>query len=67
VLLPRKLPGTDFTEFKSLQEVEAMLTDTVKGWKKEGEIQGIEKGLQQGRQEEAAKLFCCCSILNLAQ
>jgi hypothetical protein len=47
VLLPRKLPDTDFTEFNSLQEVETMLAETVKSWKKEG----IQEGLQQGRQE----------------
>ncbi len=65
VLLPRKLPGTDFTEFKSLQEVETMLAETVKGWKNEGILQGrqegrqegLEEGLEKGRQEEAAKLF----------
>ena len=61
VLLPRKLPDTDFTEFKSLQEVETMLAETVKSWKKEGEIlghqKGLEEGLEKGRQEEAAKLF----------
>jgi len=46
-----------------------MLAEMVKGWKKEGEIQGIEKGryegrqegieegMQKGRQQEAAKLF----------
>ena len=53
VLLPRKLPNLDITEFKSLREVETMLADTVQGWKKEGIIQGRE----EGRQEEAAKLF----------
>lgn len=69
VLLPRKTLDTDFTEFNSLEEVETMLAETVKNWKKEAEIQGMEKGLQkgiekglqqgrqEGRQEEAAKLF----------
>jgi len=61
VLLPRKILDNDFTEFKSLEEVETMLSEAVKGWKKEGEILGAEKGRQegrqQGRQEEAAKLF----------
>ena len=53
VLLPRKLPDTDFTEFNSLEEVETMLAETVKSWKNEGILQGR----QEGRQEEAAKLF----------
>ncbi len=61
VLLPRKLPGTDFTEFKSLQEVETMLAETVKGWKNEGILQGRQEGrqegIEEGRQQEAAKLF----------
>ncbi len=65
VLLPKKFPDTDFFEFKDIQEVDTMLAETVKGWKKEGEIQGIEKGRQEGelhgiekgRQQEAAKLF----------
>jgi predicted transposase/invertase (TIGR01784 family) len=57
VLLPRKILDSDFTEFNSLEEVETMLSEAVKGWKKEGEILGTEKGRQQGRQEEAAKLF----------
>ncbi len=38
-----------------------MLAQTVKGWKKEGILQGrqegIEEGMQKGRQQEAAKLF----------
>jgi hypothetical protein len=73
VLIPRKMPDTDFTEFTDLQEVQTMLAETVKGWaneahkaglqegRQEGELNGIEKGLQQGleqgRQQEAAKLF----------
>ncbi len=74
VLMPRKMSDTHFKEFADLQEVETMLAETVKSWKKEAEIQGIEKGLQQGkkRQEKVVKkkllnYFCCCLILNLAQ
>jgi predicted transposase/invertase (TIGR01784 family) len=61
VLIPRKMPDTDFAEFTDLQEVQTMLAETVKSWankaRQEGERHGIEKGLQQGRQQEAAKLF----------
>jgi len=57
VLLPRKMPDSQLTEFNDLREVETMLAETVKKWTIEWENQGVVKGLQQGRQEEAAKLF----------
>ena len=65
VLLPRKAPDTDFTEFNDLNEVNTMLAETVKRWTQDWEQQGIVKGMekgrqegrQEGRQQEAAKLF----------
>jgi predicted transposase/invertase (TIGR01784 family) len=57
VLLPRKLPNTDFTEFTDLQEVQTMLAETVKTWANEARQAGHQEGLQAGRQKEAAKLF----------
>jgi flagellar biosynthesis/type III secretory pathway protein FliH len=73
VLLPRKMPDTDFKEFTDLQEVQTMLAETVKTWANEARIaghqeglqeglqegrqQGRQEGIEQGRQQEAAKLF----------
>jgi hypothetical protein len=53
VLLPRKAPNAELTEFNDLHEVQTMLSETVKKWTMEWEHQGVIKG----RQEEAAKLF----------
>ncbi len=76
VLLPRKLPNANFTEFNNLQEVQTMLAETVKRWRKEGIQKGRLEGLQEGRQEglqqgrQAEKppsYFCCCSTLDSVQ
>jgi predicted transposase/invertase (TIGR01784 family) len=48
VLLPRKLPFTDLSEFQTLQEVDTMLAETIKNWKKQAKIEGMEKGLEKG-------------------
>jgi len=53
VLLPRKAPNAELTEFNDLHEVQTMLSETVKKWTMEWEHQGVIKG----RQEEAARLF----------
>lgn len=61
VLLPRKAPGTHFTEFNELQEVHTMLAETVESWTKDWEKRGLEKGIEQGsalgRQKEAIKVL----------
>lgn len=61
VLLPRKAPGTHFTEFNELQEVHTMLAETVENWTKDWEKRGLEKGIEQGsalgRQKEAIKVL----------
>ena len=51
VLLPRRAPGQPIPELNDLQEVDAMLAETVQEWTKQWETQGWRKGLQEGRQE----------------
>jgi hypothetical protein len=51
VLIPKKLPNTDFTEFNSLQEVDTMLAETVKRWQNEAHQKGLLEGLQAGQQK----------------
>jgi predicted transposase/invertase (TIGR01784 family) len=57
VLLPRKAPGTHFTEFTDLQEVHTMLAETVEQWTRDWEKQGMEKGMEKGIQKGEMKLF----------
>ncbi len=49
VLLPRKLPGQKVPEIMDLQEVDAMLAETVQEWTKQWK--------EEGRQEEAASFL----------
>ena len=67
--LPGRAPGHSFPEFNDLQEVDAMLSETVmewtKKWKEEGlaegftkgEASGLTKGEARGRAEVAQRLL----------
>ena len=61
VLLPRRVPGQTVPELNDLQEVDAMLAETVQEWTRQWEAQGLERGLcrgrQEARQEEAAAVW----------
>ncbi|MFM8330127.1 MAG: hypothetical protein ACKN9T_00375 [Candidatus Methylumidiphilus sp.] len=51
VLLPRRLPGIDFSPIHNLQEAETMLAERVKAWTEEWEQAGMQKGMKQGLQK----------------
>jgi predicted transposase YdaD len=57
--LPGRAPGQTFPEFNDLQEVDAMLSETViewtKKWKEEGLADGLAKGRAEGLTEGEAK------------
>ena len=53
VLLPRRVPGQTVPELNDLQEVDAMLAETVQEWTKQWKAEGR----QEGRQEEAVKVL----------
>ena len=61
VLLPRRVPGQSVPELNDLQEVDAMLAETVqewtKQWKAEGRQEGRREGRQEGRYEEASNVL----------
>ncbi|MEO5364856.1 MAG: Rpn family recombination-promoting nuclease/putative transposase [Magnetococcus sp. WYHC-3] len=65
VLLPRKVPGQPVPELNDLQEVDAMLAETVQEWtmaweakgRQEGRQEGHQEGHQEGRREEAADIL----------
>ncbi|MBI4859933.1 MAG: hypothetical protein HY815_06675 [Candidatus Riflebacteria bacterium] len=50
--LPGRAPGQTFPEFNDLQEVDAMLSETVIEWTKKWEEDGRAKGRAEGRAEE---------------
>ncbi|RCK80802.1 MAG: putative transposase [Candidatus Ozemobacter sibiricus] len=61
--LPGRVPGAVIPEFHDLQEVDAMLSETVREWTiqwkeqglAEGRAQGLEEGRMQGLEEGRAK------------
>ena len=59
VLLPSRYPGESIPEFHDLQEVHAMLSETVKSWPAQWMAKGIEKGreegIEKGREETLAQ------------
>ena len=55
VLLPSRYPGESIPEFHDLQEVHAMLSETVKSWPAQWMAKGLEKGLEKGREETLAQ------------
>ncbi|MBF0188284.1 MAG: Rpn family recombination-promoting nuclease/putative transposase [Magnetococcales bacterium] len=61
VLLPRRVPGQTIPELNDLQEVDAMLAETVqewtKQWKAEGRAEGRNEGRAEGRAEEAGSML----------
>ncbi len=48
VLLPRKAPTSQFIEFNDLNEVNAMLSETVEQWTKDWKQQGEKEGFHLG-------------------
>ena len=58
VLLPKRLPGQVIPEVSDLQEVDAMLAETVQECTKEWEAQGLEKGLLEGEANILRRLLC---------
>ncbi|MBF0152325.1 MAG: Rpn family recombination-promoting nuclease/putative transposase [Magnetococcales bacterium] len=63
VLLPRRIPGQTIPEKSDLQEVDAMLAETVQEWtlqwEEEGRQKGLQEGLKEGLQKGSASLFLC--------
>jgi len=57
VLLPGKLPDTEFPEFRDLQEVPPMIEETIQEWKQQWKSQGIAEGRIEGRAE--TQLIAC--------
>jgi predicted transposase YdaD len=51
VLLPKRMPGIDFSPIHNLQEAETMLAERVKQWTEEWKQQGLQEGRQEGLQE----------------
>ncbi|MCP5161918.1 MAG: DUF4351 domain-containing protein [Hahellaceae bacterium] len=55
ILLPKRMPHTEFETLRDLTEIEAMLAERVKdwtrSWKEEGFQAGMEQGVEQGREE----------------
>jgi predicted transposase/invertase (TIGR01784 family) len=51
VILPSRYPEDKIPEFHDLQEVNAMLSETVKSWPTQWLQEGIEKGREEGREE----------------
>ncbi|MBI4870921.1 MAG: Rpn family recombination-promoting nuclease/putative transposase [Candidatus Riflebacteria bacterium] len=50
--LPGRAPGHTFPEFTDLQEVDAMLSETVLEWTKQWKEEGRQEGHREGREEE---------------
>src|SRR5690606_27841346 len=61
VLLPARLPGVPIPAMQALQEVDDMLAERVQQWYREYEQKGLqaglEKGLAQGRTDEARRIL----------
>ncbi|MBI4872551.1 MAG: Rpn family recombination-promoting nuclease/putative transposase [Candidatus Riflebacteria bacterium] len=53
--LPGRAPGQFIPEFNDLQEVDAMLSETVVEWTKQWEKQGLDKGREDGFREGREK------------
>jgi hypothetical protein len=51
VFLPGKLPGVELGTIGDLQEVQSMLAERVTEWTEEWKRQGVLEGLEKGRQE----------------
>ena len=49
VLLPRRMRGTASAPLPRLEEVRAMLAETVQEWTEQWVEQGLERGIEQGR------------------
>ncbi|MBF0134860.1 MAG: DUF4351 domain-containing protein [Magnetococcales bacterium] len=48
VLLPRRIPGQTIPEKSDLQEVDAMLAETVQEWTQQWKMEGIQEGIREG-------------------
>lgn len=57
VLLPSRYPNDTIPEFHDLQEVHAMLSETVKSWPAQWMAKGLEKGREEGFIETALKML----------
>ena len=57
VLLPGRYPGEAISEFHDLQEVHAMLSETVKSWPAQWMAKGIEEGREETLLETARKML----------
>lgn len=61
VLLPGRYPGEKIPEFNDLQEVHAMLSETVKSWPAQWMAKGREEGREEGRKE--GKALICLNMI----
>jgi len=57
VLLPSRYPGESIPEFHDLQEVHAMLSETVKSWPAQWMAKGIEKGREETLAQTALRML----------
>ena len=57
VLLPSRYPGEQFHEFNDLQEVHAMLSETVKSWPAQWMARGREKGHEETLAQTALRML----------
>jgi len=57
VLLPGKLPDTEFPEFRDLQEVPPMIEETIQEWKQQWKTEGRAEGRAEGSQLIACRLL----------
>jgi hypothetical protein len=57
VILPSKYPDDQIPEFHDLQEVNAMLSETVKSWPSKWIQEGMAKGIEENKEEVACKML----------
>ena len=61
ILLPKRMPDTEFDDVRDLTEIQTMLAERVKdwtrSWREEGFKEGIEKGREEGEASVLAKLL----------
>jgi predicted transposase/invertase (TIGR01784 family) len=59
VLLPGRYPNEKIPEFHDLQEVNAMLSETVKSWPAQWLEKGKKEGREEGREKGKAEVAAC--------
>jgi hypothetical protein len=51
ILLPRRMPDTEFDDVRDLTEIQTMLAERVKDWTRNWREEGFKAGIEQGREQ----------------